>query len=412
MDSGWGERWERVSNSKLRGGQGFSFLATAKDGTEGRVFVKELRQPKNKKARKRFRREVAAYETLSHPGLPILVEDNSAEWQNVGVPLYLVLGCVEGGTLSDRISQGGPMSPENAIACAIGISGVLESCHAEGVIHRDLKPSNVMLRGNVESSPVVVDLGLSFNEGGDELGEVTRVGEEIANRFLRLPEAWGNHNALSDVTQLAGLFFYMLTGLEPHVLLDHNGNMPHRRNEAGQLLRAQLSERQFLRLTSLFDRAFQTNSAERFQSASDLRVAMEGLLAPVQDSSDLEGLEAQLDEVLAQTDQAVIAATTERLNRFVAAAVAHARSLATSKGMRHVHQGYAYQHGFVDLALLDMIATKVPPYVRYRFELIGSLDVILRVDEEEIWTGQSADDPTLASAVQRRLIQSFLNERG
>ncbi len=139
---------------------------------------------------------------------------------------------------------------------------------------------------------------------------------------------------------------------------------------------------------------------------------MEGLLAPVQDSSDLEGLEAHLDEILAQTNQPAIAAATARLNFFVAAAVAHARSLATSKGMRHVQQGYAYQPGFVDLALMDMAATKLPPYVRYRFELKGSVDVVLKVDDEEIWTGQSADESTLSGAVQRKLIQSFLNESG
>jgi serine/threonine-protein kinase len=377
------------------------------------VFVKELRRPRDAKARKRFRREVAAYETLNHHGLPNLVADNSIEWEDATVPLYLVLECIKGDTLARRISQDGPMPPESAVACALGISGVLEYCHAEGVIHRDLKPSNVMLRGNDAASPVVVDFGLSFNEGGDDLGDVTRTGEEIANRFLRLPEAWGNQNAISDVTQLAGLFFYMLTGLEPHVLLDHNGNMPHRRDEGGRLLRAQVSEeRQFLRLASLLDRAFQTNSAERFQSAADLRVAIEGLLAPVPDTSDLEGLEAHLDEVLDQTNRAAIAATTAKLGIFVAKAAALMNGLAESKGLRPLQQGYVYQPGSVDLALMDMVATKPPPYVRYRFELRGSLDVVLKVDDEEIWTGQAATDPALANAVQRNLIESFLKAEG
>jgi hypothetical protein len=179
-----------------------------------------------------------------------------------------------------------------------------------------------------------------------------------------------------------------------------------------QLLMAQLSGRQFLRISSLFDRAFQTSTAERFQSASDFRIAVEGLLVPVKDPSDLEDLEAHLDEVLARTNQAAFAATTAKLNHFVNAAVAYARSLATSEGMRHLHQGYAYQPGFVDLALMEMAATQVPPYVRFRFELRGSLDVVLKVAEEEIWTGQSAEDSSLAEVTQRTLIQSFLSECG
>ena len=412
MTPRWNEKWDRNPGSTLRGGQGTSFLATWRDGTDGRVFIKELRKPRDLEARKRFRREVAAYETLNHPNLPNLIEDNSAEWEDVAIPLYLVLECIDGNTLGSWMSQNGPMSLESAAECAVGISTVLEYCHGEDVIHRDLKPSNVMLRDNDPAAPVVVDFGLSFNAVPDELGEVTRPGEEIANRFLRLPESWGNQNAVTDITQLAGLFFYMLTGREPYVLLDHNGDAPHRRAEEGPLLRAQAPEqRLFLRPTALFDRAFQNTSVERFQSAADFRAAVEGLFALLPDTSDLDGLEAQLDETLAQSNRAGARTDAARLAALVEVVTRILNGLAESKGLRPNAQGYAYEPGSVDLALMDMAATHAPPYSRYRFEVRGSLDVVLKIDDEEVWTGRGPGDPALHLAVRRNLIESFLETR-
>lgn len=244
------------------------------------------------------------------------------------------------------------------------------------------------------------------------LGEVTRTGEEIANRFLRLPESWENQNTITDITQLAGLFFYMLTGREPHVLLDHDGNPPHRRAEEGPLLRAQVpEERQFLRITSLFDRAFQNTSVERFQSAADFRAAVEGLFVPVPDTSDLEGLEAHLDEILAQSTRAGVRTETARLKALVEVVTRIMNGLAKSKGLRPLAQSYVYEPGSVDLALMDMAATDPPPYSQYRFELRGSFDMVLKIDNEEVWTGRGPGDSALAPVVRRKLIESYLKTR-
>jgi hypothetical protein len=45
----------------------------------------------------------------------------------------------------------------------------------------------VVLRNGDITDPVLVDLGLSFNDA-DEDDDLTRAGEEVGNRFLRLPE--------------------------------------------------------------------------------------------------------------------------------------------------------------------------------------------------------------------------------
>jgi serine/threonine protein kinase len=66
------------------------------------------------------------------------------------------------------------------------------------VTHRDIKPANVALRNDDITKPVLVDFGLSFNDS--DADDLTRVGEEVGNRFLRLPEhAFGERGAASDV---------------------------------------------------------------------------------------------------------------------------------------------------------------------------------------------------------------------
>ena len=73
-----------------------------------------------------------------------------------------------------------------------------------------------------------MDFGLSFNDAEED--DLTRVGEEVGNRFLRLPEhATGGRGAASDVTQLAGILIYSVSGCEPRVLLDKEYKMPHQR---------------------------------------------------------------------------------------------------------------------------------------------------------------------------------------
>src|SRR5450755_608564 len=225
------DQFEHVRDVDVQGGQGHSYQA--RDKSNGSlVFVKELKRRNSAVARKRFRREVTAYETVAGTGLPALIYDNSSEWQIPSVPLFMVLEWIDGLSLRQKVSQDGPVSLQDAAVCVIAIGKMLSECHAAGVTHRDIKPANVMLRRGALSTPVLVDFGLSFNDA--QLDDVTRV-EEVGNRFLRLPEhaAEGNSRShLSDVTQLAGLFFYCLTSREPRVLSDEEGHAPHQRYPA------------------------------------------------------------------------------------------------------------------------------------------------------------------------------------
>jgi serine/threonine protein kinase len=409
----WKAKWTPVHGTERAGGQGDSFLADPKDGTGPRVFIKELRNYQRCDARKRFRREVTAYETLNHAGLPTLVEHNSEQWENRNVPLYLVLECVEGEDLGRWMREHGPMSAEQAVACLTRIIETVDYCHGEDVIHRDIKPGNVMLRDSDPTNPILVDFGLSFTKTPEELGDVTRFNEEVGNRFLRLPEAWANRTPISDVTQLAGIFLYALTGIEPHVLLDQEGNMPHRRREEGaKLMALSLNETQLARLMFLFDHAFETVATTRFQTASDLGAAIAHVLSPVPDSAQLAGIRAQADEIIARKADPDAAASASRLGEFVHAAWHRVADLGDAKGLDTLRQDYAYEPGNVDLALKVITEPKAPPYVEYRFYKRGVTDVVLAVNGQEIWTGTNPEDHALADAIERQALTAFNEHYG
>ena len=295
--SAWEMSWRRDDRPEFRGGQGVSFVASAVDGSGRQAFIKTLRRPNSKPARGRFRREVAAYETLAGLGPPALIEHNAEFWEDGRTPLYMAIEYIDGLTLQALIRESGPVSVSAALACLGELAAVLQRVHQNGVVHRDIKPANVVLRGADITQPVFVDFGLSFNSDRDD--DLTRVGEEIGNRFLRLPEhSAGGRGAASEVTQLAGVFLYSVSGKEPRVLLDEDNKMPHQRPHTSTVLEQALTSRQYLRVMSVLDRAFNTTLSIRYQTALELVSALEAAMR-----SDTDDGDDSLDELLARVDE-------------------------------------------------------------------------------------------------------------
>src|SRR6202171_5837959 len=72
---------------------------------------------------------------------------------------------VEGETLEHKLTKG-PLSPEQAVRCAVQIANALDKAHKLGITHRDLKPSNVML---TKSGAKLMDFGLAKESGPSPL---------------------------------------------------------------------------------------------------------------------------------------------------------------------------------------------------------------------------------------------------
>ncbi len=317
------------------GGQGSTFpvISITEPNREG--IVKILRRPKNPQARKRFYREATAYETLNHLGLPKLLDHNAETWKDRDTPMFMVLERIHGPTFNERVRDSGPFSVSEAVVFAGALSDILAVCHQEDIGHRDLKPSNIIMRDGDLSQPVVIDFGLSFNEQDSEVGDVTRTGEEVGNRFLRLPEhANGGRHLVSDLSQLVGVLYYVLAGNEPKVLVDEQGHKPHQRSvEAAPLLN--ISEPAQRRLRAIFDRGFDPVLLTRFQDANEFHEALVLVQTPGTSEPTFENLMSELDELVRQPSHADIAHHGEVLEGFVNFAHRTIGEFAPSKNLRY-----------------------------------------------------------------------------
>jgi len=324
----------------------------------------------------------------------------------------MVLELIEGINLRDFVRQHGSSDVGETQRCIRELAEVLHCCHQHGLIHRDIKPANIVLRHSDLTNPVLVDFGLSFNDADED--DLTRVGEELGNRFLRLPEhTFGGRTATSDVTQLAGVFVYLLTGAEPRVLIDHEGLMPHQRAAVREQLARVFGGRQLVRLMSVLDRAFAVDLSVRYRTPLELAEALENAMRHDEaGDDDLESILARVDEITLSPEHTGFALRRQSLLgvlgtvRKTAQAFADARHLLLARsgapsGDNAVGERIVvYRHG----------EQPGPPdaFSTFHVELRGPEVYVLLVDEVEVWRGQSPDD-LFTDAVTKAVAKKFLD---
>jgi eukaryotic-like serine/threonine-protein kinase len=280
----WKENWDVLSCVES-GGQADSKIVVRKGESERtKYFLKILRRQSDIERRKRMHREVEAYRTLLHDGIPKLVESNSEHFANTDYKLYLVTELIDGINLSEKIEKDGSLSVNLAIDLTLSLLDIINYCHQEDCIHRDIKPDNIMISSGRDNAPVLVDFGLSFNkERATNLG--TEEGQELGNRFLRLPELGINssnkRDPRSDLSAVCGILFYALTAQMPVSLLDENTQMPHQRPSAIPLLSSHPINT--AHLMQIFDRGFQNHIDLRWSNGYQLYDALRKFKIPAID---------------------------------------------------------------------------------------------------------------------------------
>jgi serine/threonine protein kinase len=76
--------------------------------------------------------------------------------------MYIVLECMTGGELFDRIVEKESYSEKEAADTILPIADAIRYCHENGIIHRDLKPENLLYETKEESSIIKIsDFGLA-----------------------------------------------------------------------------------------------------------------------------------------------------------------------------------------------------------------------------------------------------------
>jgi serine/threonine protein kinase len=102
--------------------------------------------------KQRFEREARTISSLNHPHICVLHDVGHQD----GID-YLVMECMEGEALAQRLEQG-PLPLEQVLKFGAQIADALDKAHRSGVVHRDLKPGNIML---TPTGAKLLDFGLA-----------------------------------------------------------------------------------------------------------------------------------------------------------------------------------------------------------------------------------------------------------
>jgi serine/threonine protein kinase len=277
--------WELVSgHSFLAGGQGtVGHVRHRADGRIGALKTLHSEHLHSRERRYRMQQEVSLLNLLAARGVPVVLSHNMAAWESAGTPLYAVIEWVSGPTLAEYCS-GRPKTIETALTVVTGLNDIVRRCHSAAVLHRDIKPDNVILRNGNIAEPVLIDFGMGWAAPDeDKFGEfMTGAGQELGNRFLRLPEyAPGHHvrDTRSDVTMLVAVLFYLLTGSAPRILLDPNGRMPHE-SMLEQFAPDTRADPRWDRLCRVFKVGFQQRIDMRYLDTQDFANALASISVP------------------------------------------------------------------------------------------------------------------------------------
>ena len=250
---------------------GMASVWRARDDVLARVVAVKILHPRlaeDASFLERFRREALAAARLAHPNI-ISVYDTGEE-DGEELKHFIVMEHCGGGTFEDILQQG-PLEPDRAVAMGASICDALDFAHRAGVVHRDVKPANVLV--SEHGSLKVTDFGIAkaaFASGdltttGSILGTMTYISPEQANGM--------EPDARSDLYALGVVMYRALVGRPPfkgdtevatalkHL---HEEPLPLRSVKAG-IPRA---------LDSAVRRALAKDPADRYQSATEMRDAL------------------------------------------------------------------------------------------------------------------------------------------
>ncbi|MGQ9494149.1 MAG: serine/threonine protein kinase [Anaerolineae bacterium] len=204
--------------------------------------------------KRRFRKEAQVVSKFSHPKV---VTAYSLESDDEG-DLYLILEYVDGGSLKNLLAQG-PLEPTRAVAIALDLCEAIDAIWKWDIVHRDIKPSNILL--TKEGQAKLTDFGVA------QVGHETRRTQEArahpGTPAYKSPEqasSTGYLDQRSDLYALGLVLYEMLTGK----LYLRNRVPPHRVNRKVSRV-----------LSAVVMKALQENPADRYQSAQEMRTALQ-----------------------------------------------------------------------------------------------------------------------------------------
>src|SRR5215203_5907919 len=255
----------RYALGELLGGGGMAQVYLTRDEVLGRdVALKVLRAQytDDEGFVERFRREAKNAAALNHPTIVQVYDQGRTE----DGTYYIAMEYVPGGTLAQRIKQGGPMGPAEAAGVASRLAEALAVAHERGIIHRDIKPQNVLLTASGDAK--VADLGIARAASSKTMTETSLIFGTAS--YMSPEQAKGERvGPQSDLYSLGVVLYQMLTGELPYTAdnplataMKHVDEAPRHPREANPAVPEELD--------ALTAKLLAKDPADRYASAAEL----------------------------------------------------------------------------------------------------------------------------------------------
>ncbi len=224
----------------------------------------------------RFKREGSLISQARHPNIVEVIElaQFDGRW-------FLAMELLEGMNLADDLEMRTTYEPTEMVPVLASVLDALEAAHQRLVVHRDLKPANVFLAGSPDAMTVkVLDFGVAKFVGMTAEEQLTRSGTVIGTpEFMSPEQAMGKGaDPRSDLYAVGCIAYAMLCGRPPFV-----DNLPLRvvMKQAFEPPPRPSQRRPDLDNAAAVDgfivRALEKKPAERYQSAAEMRQALQAL---------------------------------------------------------------------------------------------------------------------------------------
>ena len=256
---------------------GFGIVLKGFDSRLHRVVAIKVLSPAyaaNGSARKRFIREARAAAAVKNEhvvGIYDVQEDAN--------PPYLVMECIDGISLQEKIDRHGPPGVIAILRIGMQIAEGLAAAHKQGKIHRDIKPANILLENGVERVKIT-DFGLA--RAVDD-ASVTQSGTIAGTPMYMSPEqAEGlSIDHRSDLFSLGTVLYAMCTGHPPFRASGTHAVLKRVIDASPRPIR-EINNEIPEWLCDIVARLHAKKPEGRFASATELAVLLGGRLADVQ----------------------------------------------------------------------------------------------------------------------------------
>ncbi len=223
---------------------------------------------------KRFRAEAQSAASLTHPNIVSVYDVGQEKDDNIN---YIVMELLESKTLKDYINEREKMTNDEVLKVAAQVASALEAAHKAHIIHRDIKPHNIILNNNMVAK--VTDFGIAKITNTTS-ATITSFGSTMGSVHYFSPEhaKGGYTDEKSDIYSLGVVMYEMATGKLPFdaespvsVALKHIQEEP----VEPIILNPKIS----VALNQIILKAMAKNTAERYQSATELLIDISEALA-------------------------------------------------------------------------------------------------------------------------------------